>query len=47
MISVFEEFVQGDAEVLVSKGSQNPEVLGSETEGCSQVGSSDVVPSSM
>lgn len=29
VIRVFEEFVQGDAEVLVSVGSQNPEMLGS------------------
>lgn len=29
VIRVFQEFVQGDAEVLVSAGSQNPEVLGS------------------
>lgn len=29
VIRVFEEFVQGDAEVLVSVGSQDPEMLGS------------------
>ena len=29
VIRVFEEFVQGDAEVLVSVRSQNPEMLGS------------------